>query len=79
LLAEKPIRKKVGNNFKRVWVKPAFARNEALDARVYAFAALHALKSYGFNLDREVDRVAALASKPSAPKKTMSDFGKLNT
>ena len=83
LLAEKPVRKLVNNVPKIVWFKPPHARNEAFDARNYALAALHALKSYGFNLDREADRVAGLKpldpGAPSPKRRTMADFGKLNS
>lgn len=81
LLAEKPIRRIVNGVHKRVWVKAGNARNEALDCRIYSVCALHALRSYGFNLDREADRVAKMVTidpgKPRAPKYTMADFGKL--
>ena len=81
LLAEKPVRKLVGGGRKLVWFKPPYARNEAFDCRNYAFAALHALKSYNFSLDREADRVAGLTPREGAPpprRRTMADFGKLN-
>ena len=82
LLAEKPVRKVVGGVRKLVWFKPAYARNEAFDCRNYSFAALHALKSYNYNLDREAARVAGLkppeeGTPPPRPR-TMADFGKLN-
>ncbi len=42
--------------FKRIeWQKSEKARNEALDCRVYAYAALQGLISAGINLNREVD------------------------
>ncbi|ALE02875.1 phage terminase large subunit family protein [Bartonella ancashensis] len=42
--------------FKRIeWQKSEKARNEALDCRVYAYAALQGLISAGLNLNREVD------------------------
>ncbi|MDR2819302.1 MAG: phage terminase large subunit family protein [Desulfovibrio sp.] len=37
------------------WWKPDGRRNEALDCRVYAYAALHGLLSMGLNLNRRVD------------------------
>lgn len=72
LTAERPIRRFERGVAKRVWTKAPSARNEALDARCYALAALHALRSYGFDLDREADRVAALpragaSSRPAEP------------
>lgn len=50
---------------KREWIKADSRRNEALDCRVYAYAALHGLLSMGLNLNK---RVAALP--PVAEKKT---------
>ena len=81
LLAEKPVRKLANGVRKLVWFKPAYARNEAFDCRNYAFAALHALKSYNFNLDREAERVAGLKPHDGVvPKRrSMVDFGKLNS
>lgn len=39
------------------WYLPAGRRNEALDCRVYAYAALHGYYQQGLDLDRAVDRV----------------------
>jgi phage terminase large subunit GpA-like protein len=39
----------------RFWWKPDGRRNEALDCRVYAYAALHGLLSMGLNLNRRVE------------------------
>jgi phage terminase large subunit GpA-like protein len=80
LLSEKPVRKFVNGVAKRVWMKAPSARNEALDVRIYNCCALHALRSYGFDLDREAERVAKIIidpSKPQQPKRTMADFAKL--
>jgi phage terminase large subunit GpA-like protein len=81
LLAEKPINRTIGGVRKRVWHKPANAANEALDCRIYNLCALHALRSYGVDLDREAERVAKMdqidPDKPRPPKYTMADFGKL--
>ena len=41
----------------RVWIKKSHDRNEALDCRVYAMAALQGLKAAGFMLNRESNRV----------------------
>lgn len=60
LTAERPIRRFERGVAKRVWIKSPSARNEALDCRCYALAALHALRSYGFDLDREADSVSSL-------------------
>jgi phage terminase large subunit GpA-like protein len=54
------------------WRKPEGARNEALDIRVYAYAALHSLYStMAFNLNREVERMLDMcdAAKNRAPRK----------
>jgi len=50
----------------REWVRKKGCRAEALDARNYAYCALHALGSMGLRLDAEADRVAALGALPSA-------------
>jgi phage terminase large subunit GpA-like protein len=49
----------------RFWWKPDGRRNEALDCRVYAYAALHGLLSMGLNLNR---RVEALPPVPTNRK-----------
>jgi phage terminase large subunit GpA-like protein len=38
-------------------------RGEALDCRVYAFAALQALIAMGLSLDRECERIEMLAAR----------------
>jgi phage terminase large subunit GpA-like protein len=43
----------------REWRPKKGVRHEALDARVYAYAALRALVSMGLVLDAEADRMAA--------------------
>jgi phage terminase large subunit GpA-like protein len=69
LTSERPIRKIVRGEVKRVWVKTGAARNEALDCRFYSLCALHALRSYGYDLDREAARVAAMPCvDPAQPK-----------
>ena len=45
---------------KQEWRKPASARNEALDARNYAYAALHGLYSSGLRLSAHCDRFAGM-------------------
>lgn len=70
LTAERPIRRFVKGVAVREWTKAAFARNEALDCRVYALAALHRLRSYGLDLAREADRqaIVAAATPAAAPR-----------
>ena len=65
LTAERPVRRFVKGVAVREWVKAAHIRNEALDCRVYALAALHGLRSYGLDLDREAGRQAAVAERPA--------------
>jgi phage terminase large subunit GpA-like protein len=48
---------------KREWRPKPGVRHEALDARVYAYAALRALISMGLSLDNEADRIAALRNE----------------
>ncbi len=53
----------------REWRKKEHQRNEALDTRIYAMAALQGLVSMGFQLNREVARIAEI------PMKTGDDAG----
>lgn len=50
----------------RVWVLPAGRANEALDCRVYAYAALHGLMHFGMGLNREADKAGAVATIPAS-------------
>jgi phage terminase large subunit GpA-like protein len=54
---------------KQEWRKPANARNEGLDARVLAYAALHALYASGLKLPVHCDRFARMvqARRGEAP------------
>ncbi len=45
-----------------IWVCPSNLRNEALDCRVYAYAALAGLTHFGLKLNRRADEVGAIAS-----------------
>jgi phage terminase large subunit GpA-like protein len=53
---------------KREWRPKPGVRHEALDARVYAYAALRALISMGLSLDNEADRIVALTSSADKPQ-----------
>jgi phage terminase large subunit GpA-like protein len=64
LTAERKVTKYVHGFAKREWRKQDGQRNEALDCRVYAYAALHALYSLGFKLNAEAERVSALQPPP---------------
>jgi phage terminase large subunit GpA-like protein len=59
LTAEQIEIKEQGGQKFRVWVLPAGRANEALDCRVYAYAALHGLMHRGFKLNREAEKVGA--------------------
>lgn len=60
----------------RFWVKPRGARNEALDCRVYAFAAFQGLKiERGIVLSRNPD--AAQAPQPEAPDDQFAQVSKM--
>jgi phage terminase large subunit GpA-like protein len=70
LTAERPIRKFHRGVAVREWVKSKHVRNEALDARCYALAALHGLKASGLNLDREAQRAAEPQPDHPSPRVT---------
>lgn len=55
--------KVLGGQKYRIWVLPAGKANEALDCRVYAYAALHGMMHMGFGLNREADRVTQSESR----------------
>ena len=60
----------------REWSKKPGARNEALDCRVYAYAALQSLIMSGFRLSRQAEHIEALMhppAQPAAPKPSPSD------
>jgi len=62
---------------KQEWRKPANARNEGLDARVLAYAALHALYASGLKLSVHCDRFARMVqarrggTQPAIPAVTI--------
>jgi phage terminase large subunit GpA-like protein len=60
LTAEKKFTRYHNGFPKPEWRKPANARNEALDARNYAYAALHALYASGLKLPVHCDRFARM-------------------
>lgn len=59
LTAEQIEIKEVGGQRFRVWTLPGGRANEALDCRVYAYAALHGLMHMGLRLNREAEKVGA--------------------
>ena len=60
LTAEKKFTRYHNGFPKQEWRKPANARNEALDARNYAYAALHALYASGLKLAVHCERFARM-------------------
>jgi phage terminase large subunit GpA-like protein len=63
----------------REWHPKKGVRHEALDARVYAYAALRALVSMGLVLDMEVERTAGIGGypddhRPRAPRISRSQW-----
>ncbi|MGI4765508.1 MAG: phage terminase large subunit family protein [Janthinobacterium lividum] len=62
LTAERLIPKEVRGQRFRVWECPKGRANEALDCRVYAYAALAGLTHFGLKLNRRADEVGALSS-----------------
>lgn len=58
LTAERLVTKSVGGHKIRVWELPPGRANEALDCRVYAYAALCGLAHFGLKLNHRADQVA---------------------
>ena len=56
----------------REWRPKKGIRHEALDARVYAYAAVRALVSMGLVMDAEVDRIVAQGGPQPAQQPTVS-------
>lgn len=69
LVAERLLTKVVGGRRFTVWDLPKGKANEALDCRVYAFAALMALVQMGMKLNMVVEAVAAAPEVPIAKKR----------
>lgn len=65
LTSERSITKQVGARRYRVWELPSGRANEALDCRVYAYAALSGLLHFGLALNRAV---AAAMEAPATPQ-----------
>jgi phage terminase large subunit GpA-like protein len=59
LVSERLMVKDIGGRRFRVWELPPGRANEALDARVYAYAALCGLMHMGLKLNQRADQVAA--------------------
>lgn len=67
LTSEQRVTSKTKGSVKSRWEKTPGARNEALDCRVGAFAALYVLIGMGVSLDREADRVERGAQAQGKP------------
>ena len=68
LTSERSVRKVSGGQHYRVWELPPGRANEALDCRVYGYAALCGLLHFGLKLNKKVEMVApGRAFPPSAP------------
>ena len=59
LTSERSVRKVSGGQYYRVWELPPGRANEALDCRVYAYAALCGLMHFGLKLNRMVEEIAS--------------------
>ncbi|WP_369814611.1 terminase gpA endonuclease subunit [Gemmobacter sp. LW-1] len=64
MVAEKPFTTYSKGRAIREWRKKSSERNEAFDCRIYAAAALEALKIGGFSVDQEGERIVGLAMAP---------------
>ena len=60
----------------REWRPKKGLRHEALDARVYAYAALRALVSMGLVLDTEANRITAQAAPVGEPRPALPRFSR---
>lgn len=76
LTSERSVVKTVGGQRYRVWELPAGRANEALDCRVYGYAALCGLLHFGLKLNRRAEEVAGAPEHPLppvAPQETTSE------
>lgn len=64
LTSERSVRKTSGGQHYRMWELPPGRANEALDCRVYAYAALCGLLHLGLKLNKRADEVNALIGLP---------------
>lgn len=72
LLAEDMIYEGHGSQRRRKWVAKAGRANEALDCRVYAYAALHGLMHMGLKLNKLADDVCGAYLGQAAPAVTQA-------
>ncbi len=79
LTSERSVRKVSGGQYYRVWELPPGRANEALDCRVYAYAALCGLSYFGLRLNRRVESVAPgkeFTPEKEAPQTIIADTGR---
>lgn len=74
LTAERVVVKEVAGQKFRVWELPAGKRNEALDCRVYAYAALCSLLHFGLRLNRLVEEVSEVLSGRAPAEEEKPEF-----
>lgn len=67
LLAERSVVKSLRGQRFRVWEQIPGRANEALDLRVYAYAALCGLLHFGLKLNLQADTVTATLAEPAEP------------
>lgn len=67
LIAERSVRKEVQGKIFRIWELPAGRANEALDCRVYAYAALNGLNHFGLKLNQRCERMENQDFEPLPP------------
>ena len=74
LTSERPLRKYHNGVARRVWTPVGGARNEPLDCRIYALAALEGLKASGLRLENEARR----RNSPTSPRSLASRLAGYN-
>jgi phage terminase large subunit GpA-like protein len=71
LLAERLMTKQLNGQTFRVWSLPAGRANEALDCRVYAYAALCGLIHFGLKLNQRCENMEKQNFEPMPPNVVM--------
>lgn len=74
LISEKSSRKEVSGQLYRIWELPAGRANEALDCRVYAYAALKGLEHFGLKLNQRCERMENQDFEPMPPLQHSEDM-----
>jgi phage terminase large subunit GpA-like protein len=73
LVAERSVVKTMNGQRFRIWELPPGRANEALDMRVYAYAALCGLMHFGLGLNRRADEVEAAVAIAALPVAEVPD------